>query len=175
MLAIFLWSACDSHTTEFEGKWQLAEIEYAGNVTPVDTVWYNFQTSLFQYQIYDRTTDQYLAVHGYHTYENGILSLDLFQSTEDERNFLDKLESLTRKNCIVVIATQVMLEGSDVELYEVGFKAMSRYHLLQAYDMTTEALVAKLMWLLPLVRAGGDLRQLFYTPVSLDILASALN
>ena len=62
----------------------------------------------------------------------------------DERNFLEKLECLNRKKCIVVIATQVMLEGSDVELYEVGFRAMSRYHLLQAYDMTTEAIVAKL-------------------------------
>ncbi|WP_178038259.1 type I asparaginase [Lachnospiraceae bacterium] len=88
----------------------------------------------------------------------------------DERNFLDKLESLTRKNCIVVIATQVMLEGSDVELYEVGFKAMSRYHLLQAYDMTTEALVAKLMWLLGKGYDFDTFQREFYRPVANDLL-----
>ena len=88
----------------------------------------------------------------------------------DERNFLDKLESLTRKNCIVVIATQVMLEGSDVELYEVGFKAMSRYHLLQAYDMTTEALVAKLMWLLGKGDDFDTFQREFYRPVANDLL-----
>ena len=119
LLAIFLWSACDSHTTEFEGKWQLAEIEYAGNVTPVDTVWYNFQTSLFQYQIYDRTTDQYLAVHGYHTYENGILSLDLFQSTEDERNFLERTDwdSAQRSFSVEEISREHLILSDDGKRY----------------------------------------------------------
>ncbi len=119
LLAIFLWSACDSHTTEFEGKWQLAEIEYAGNVTPVDTVWYNFQTSLFQYQIYDRTTDQYLAVHGYHTYENGILSLDLFQSTEDERNFLKRTDwdSAQRSFSVEEISREKLILSDDGKRY----------------------------------------------------------
>lgn len=119
LLAIFLWSACDSYTTEFEGKWQLAEIEYAGNVTPVDTVWYNFQTSLFQYQIYDRTTDQYLAVHGYHTYENGILSLDLFQSTEDERNFLERTDwdSAQRSFSVEEISREKLILSDDGKRY----------------------------------------------------------
>ena len=119
LLAIFLWSACDSHTTEFEGKWQLAEIEYAGNVTPVDTVWYNFQTSLFQYQIYDRTTDQYLAVHGYHTYENGILSLDLFQSTEDEQNFLERTDwdSAQRSFSVEEISREKLILSDDGKRY----------------------------------------------------------
>lgn len=88
----------------------------------------------------------------------------------DERNFLEKLECLNRKKCIVVIATQVMLEGSDVELYEVGFRAMSRYHLLQAYDMTTEAIVAKLMWLLGKCNDFESFQREFYTPVSCDLL-----
>lgn len=119
LLAIFLWSACDSHTTEFEGKWQLAEIECAGDVTPVDTVWYNFQTSLFQYQIYDRTTDQYLAVHGYHTYENGILSLDLFQSTEDERNFLERTDwdSAQRSFSVEEISREKLILSDDGKRY----------------------------------------------------------
>ena len=83
-----LWTACDSHTTEFEGRWQLAQVESSGTVTPVDTVWYNFQTSLFQYQIYDRASDSYPVLHGYHTYADGVLSIELFQQSESEQAFL---------------------------------------------------------------------------------------
>ena len=89
----------------------------------------------------------------------------------DRRNFLDQLESLTRKGRIVVIATQVTLEGSDLAVYEVGAKALERYHLLQAYDMTVEAVVTKLMWLLAEKRDFGAVRRGFYTPVAQDILA----
>lgn len=88
----------------------------------------------------------------------------------DQRNFLRKLESLTQRGRIVVIATQVMLEGSDMTRYEVGAKAAAQYNLLQAYDMTIEAVVTKLMWLLA---QGGDFQQIrqgFYTPVAHDIL-----
>lgn len=90
----------------------------------------------------------------------------------DQRNFLQKLENLTRKGRIVVIATQVMLEGSDLTRYEVGARAAAQYNLLQAYDMTIEAVVTKLMWLLA---QGGDFQEIrrgFYTPVANDILAA---
>ena len=92
----------------------------------------------------------------------------------DQRNFLEKLESLTRRGRIVVIATQVVLEGSDLGVYEVGMKALSRYNVLQSYDMTLEAVVTKLMWLLG---QGGNfeaIRRGFYTPVAQDILSGDL-
>lgn len=119
LLAGFLWNACDSYTTEFEGKWQLTEVESAGVVTSVDTVWYNFQTSLFQYQIYDRATDQYLAVHGYHTYEDGILSLDLFQSTEAERDFLMRTDwnSAQRSFSVDEISRKKLVLSDDGKRY----------------------------------------------------------
>ena len=111
--------ACDTMTTNLEGKWQLNQIESEGNVATVDTVWYNFQTTLFQYQIYDRTTDQYLAVHGYHTYENGILSLDLFQSTEDERNFLKRTDwdSAQRSFSVEEISREKLILSDDGKRY----------------------------------------------------------
>ncbi len=49
----------------------------------------------------------------------------------------------------VVVATQVVSEGSDMSIYEVGFKALNQYNVLQAYDMTVEAAVTKLMWIWP--------------------------
>lgn len=90
----------------------------------------------------------------------------------EQRNFLEKLGSLTEKGCIVVIATQVMLEGSDVELYEVGFRAMSEYNLLQTYDMSVEAVVTKLMWILGETRDFQQVKKKFYTPIAQDILCA---
>jgi len=87
----------------------------------------------------------------------------------DQRNFLEKLDNLSKKGCIVVIATQVLQEGSDVGVYEVGSIAMNQYRVLQAYDMTIEAIVAKLMWLLPRTEDFNQLRDAFYTPVAWDI------
>lgn len=87
-----------------------------------------------------------------------------------KRNFLEKLENLTRKGKIVVIATQVMLEGSDAEIYEVGCRAVKEYNVLQAYDMTVEAAVAKLMWILAQTREFAAVKEQFYTRINNDIL-----
>ena len=92
----------------------------------------------------------------------------------NKRNFLSGLENLTKKGKIVVIATQVMLEGSDAEVYEVGYKAVNSYNVLQAYDMTVEAAAVKLMWIMGQTRDFETVKKMFYTKVSQDILAGAL-
>lgn len=89
----------------------------------------------------------------------------------NRRNFLAELEQLTRDGKIVVIATQVMLEGSDAEVYEVGFKAVNQYNILQAYDMTVEAAAVKLMWILAETGEFSEVKEAFYRPVSHDILS----
>lgn len=89
----------------------------------------------------------------------------------NRRNFLAELEQLTRDGKIVVIATQVMLEGSDAEVYEVGFKAVNQYNILQAYDMTVEAAAVKLMWILSETGEFSEVKEAFYRPVSHDILS----
>lgn len=88
----------------------------------------------------------------------------------NQRNFLEKLDSLSKKGKIVVIATQVMLEGSDLSVYEVGLKTLQNYPVLQAYDMTVEAAVTKLMWILAVTKDFEQVRELFYTAVNEDIL-----
>ena len=74
---------------------------------------------------------------------------------------------------IVVMTTQVPNEGSDLTVYHVGGHLKSTLRLLEAYDMTTEAAVAKLMWILGRTRDFGEVERLFYTPVARDILYSA--
>lgn len=88
----------------------------------------------------------------------------------DQRNFLKKLDNLAKHGCKVVIATQVMHEGSDLHLYEVGFKALREHRVLQAYDMTVEAAVTKLMWLLAACPDDAALEKGFYTPTGEDVL-----
>ena len=70
----------------------------------------------------------------------------------------------------VVITTQVENEGSDVGVYHVGHALKNRLGVLEAYDMTTEAVAAKLMWILGRTREREAVERLFYTPVARDIL-----
>lgn len=71
----------------------------------------------------------------------------------------------------VVIATQVMNEGSDMEVYEVGQQVKKDFHLLETYDMTLEAAVTKMMHLMALYPGDNEaVRENFYHAVNYDIL-----
>jgi len=70
----------------------------------------------------------------------------------------------------VVMTTQVENEGSDLSVYHVGTVIKRDLPILEAYDMTTEAVVAKLMWILGQTRDRAEAERLFYTPVARDIL-----
>jgi len=87
----------------------------------------------------------------------------------DKRNFLKKLKLATEKGKFIVIATQVMLEGSDLGAYAVGSRAL-QYNVLQDYDMTIESAITKLMWILAFTKDYEQVKKLFYTPVHEDIL-----
>ena len=70
----------------------------------------------------------------------------------------------------VVMATQVVHEGSDMSIYEVGKRMKSRFDLPESYDMTLEACVTKTMWALAVSRDPEEFRRLFYKPVNHDLL-----
>ena len=88
----------------------------------------------------------------------------------DKRNFLNKLEGIIQKGKIVVVATQVMFEGSDMGIYEVGFKALQKFNVLQAYDMTIEAVITKLMWIMAQTKKFDEVKKMFYTRINEDSL-----
>lgn len=80
------------------------------------------------------------------------------------------LDRLYRAGKTIVVGTQVPHEGSDLTVYRVGAAVRERYGLLETYDMTLEATVAKLMWALGQSRDAETIRELFYTEVNHDIL-----
>ena len=84
--------------------------------------------------------------------------------------FYECLDQWMARGKVVVLTTQVANEGSDLGVYHVGHRLKTDLQVLEAYDMTTEAVVAKLMWILGQTREAQRIRQLFYTPVAKDIL-----
>mgnify|MGYP000621045511 FL=1 len=70
----------------------------------------------------------------------------------------------------VIMTTQVTNEGSNMSVYEVGKKIKREFGLLEAYDMTLEAAVTKIMWILTQTKEPAKVRELFYQTVNHDIL-----
>jgi len=91
-----------------------------------------------------------------------------------ESSILAKIEDLVRSGIIVVITTQCLLEGGNLNLYEVGRKIL-KSRILPAYDMTTEAAVTKLMWALGQASDFEAVRELFLTPVDCDLTLTDIN
>ena len=88
----------------------------------------------------------------------------------DGGHLYDVVRRGVERGKLVVMTTQVPNEGSDLTVYHVGGHLKSTLRLLEAYDMTTEAAVAKLMWIMGQTREFSEVERLFYQPVAQDIL-----
>lgn len=85
-------------------------------------------------------------------------------------DFHKAVEHLVNQGKVVVMTTQVTWEGSNMSVYEVGKSIKKELGLLEAYDMTLEATVTKLMWILGQTQDPDMIRTLFYTTINRDIL-----
>ena len=68
----------------------------------------------------------------------------------------------------LVVTTQVPEEGLDLGVYEVGRAYAENPGVLKGDDMSTEALVAKTMWVLGQTRDPEAVRELFYREINHD-------
>ena len=78
------------------------------------------------------------------------------------------LRGAVARGKIFVMTTQVPHEGSDMEVYQVGHRAKRELGLIEAYSMTSEAVVTKLMWILGQTDDYAQICRLFRTPVQKD-------
>lgn len=86
--------------------------------------------------------------------------------------FYAEMEKWQKMGKFIVMATQVVNEGSNMEIYQVGQKVKKDFNLIEAYDMTLEATVTKMMVLLKRYTSYSDLRRAFYTEINYDILCA---
>lgn len=68
----------------------------------------------------------------------------------------------------LAVTTQVPEEGCDLNVYQVGKKYSEHPGILQAGDMTTEAIVAKMMWILGQTDDRDEIRRLFFKEINHD-------
>lgn len=83
-------------------------------------------------------------------------------------NFHNSIKEGNANGKIIVMTTQVHNEGSDMEIYKVGKYLKEELSLLEAYDMTLEAVTTKLMWALSI--SNKQVAELLYTEINSDIL-----
>ena len=78
------------------------------------------------------------------------------------RNLLEGIQNLMDANVAVLLTTQCRYEPSDPTVYETGRLALE-LGILQAYDMTSECAVTKLMWVLAHAASPEEVRRMMYT------------
>ncbi len=72
---------------------------------------------------------------------------------------------------LIIMATQVSHEGSDMTVYEVGQKIKKDCNFLESYDMTLEAVIAKTMWMLGNVsKDHASCEDAFYQEINYDLV-----
>lgn len=81
---------------------------------------------------------------------------------------MDDLRDVIQKGMIVVVKSQCLYEGSNLSVYETGKTALDA-GVFQGFDMSTEAIVTKVMWILGKHWERKKIEEIFYRNLSGEI------
>ncbi|SKB83830.1 L-asparaginase [Lachnospiraceae bacterium] len=85
-----------------------------------------------------------------------------------KHDFISTLEKLISNGMTVLVGTQCRYEGSKMDIYETGRRTLE-VGALQAHDMTSEAALTKLMWILGMTDNAGEIRDYFSINMSGEV------
>lgn len=85
-------------------------------------------------------------------------------------DFVSAIEDFINAGKTILMTTQVPYEGSDMAVYEVGYRVKEDFNVIEAYDMTIETTVTKLMWILAQTNHPHKIKELFYQPICFDLV-----
>ncbi len=85
-----------------------------------------------------------------------------------KHDFISTLQKVINNGMTVVVGTQCRYEGSKMDVYETGKRALE-IGALQAYDMTSEAALTKLMWILGMTNNSSEIKDYFSINISGEV------
>lgn len=88
-----------------------------------------------------------------------------------KNDFIGAIEKVTKKGMVVLAGSQCRYEGSNLSVYETGRRALES-GVLQAYDMTAEAAMTKLMWVLGQTEDIREIREYFSVDIAGEVKIS---
>lgn len=93
----------------------------------------------------------------------------------DNYSIMSTIEKWVKQGKILVMATQVQQEGSDMSIYNVGIRTKEKIDFLEAFDMNLPTVLTKMMWILSITKDHDMINKLFYKTINYDIIFKGKN
>lgn len=84
--------------------------------------------------------------------------------SDPEHNIVMKIKELITAGVVVVVTTQCLEEGIDLDIYQVG-RELAKEKVIYGGDMNTEAITMKLMWALGNLESMEEIKDFIERPV----------
>ncbi|HIU75347.1 MAG TPA: asparaginase [Candidatus Pelethocola excrementipullorum] len=85
-----------------------------------------------------------------------------------KKDFISEVRKVVSRGMVVLVGSQCRYEGSNLSVYETGLEAL-KSGVLQAYDMTAEAAVTKLMWVLGQTQNPREIEEYFFVDLAREV------
>lgn len=85
-----------------------------------------------------------------------------------KNDFIVAVREATAHGMVILAGSQCRYEGSNLSVYETGLRALEA-GVLQGYDMTAEAAMAKLMWVLGQTEDMREIREYFSVDIAGEV------